>query len=49
LEFMHTDLGRSNDINGSVAAGLVPATPESYGVGLRSDSITARFNYLFGQ
>jgi hypothetical protein len=27
----------------------VPATPESYGVGLRSDSITARFNYLFGQ
>ena len=49
LEFMHTDLGRSNDINGSVAAGLVPATPESYGVGLRSDSITARFNYLLGQ
>jgi hypothetical protein len=49
LEFMHTDLGRGNDINGSVAAGFVPATPESYGVGLRSDSIMARFNYLFGQ
>jgi opacity protein-like surface antigen len=49
LEFMHTDLGRGNDINGSAAAGFVPATPEGYGVGLRSDSITARFNYLFGQ
>ena len=49
LEFMHTDLGRGNDINGSVAAGFVPVTPENYGVGLRSDSITARFNYLFGQ
>jgi len=49
LEFMHTDLGRGNDINGSVAAGFVPATPENYGVGLRSDSITAWLNYLFGQ
>ena len=49
LEFMHTDLGRGNDINGSVAAGFVPVTPENYGVGLRSDSITARFNYLLGQ
>ena len=46
LEFMHTDLGRSNDINGPQ---VVPGAPESYGVGLRSDSIMARFNYLFGQ
>jgi hypothetical protein len=43
---MHTDLGRSNDINGPQ---VVPGAPESYGVGLRSDSIMARFNYLFGQ
>jgi outer membrane immunogenic protein len=46
LEFMHTDLGRSNVINGPQ---VVPGTPESYGIGLRSNSITARFNYLFGQ
>jgi outer membrane immunogenic protein len=43
LEFMHTDLGRSNDINGTPTG-----TAESYGVGLRSNSIMARFNYLFG-
>ena len=46
LEFMHTDLGRSSDINGPQ---VVPGAPESYGIGLRSNSITARFNYLFGQ
>lgn len=46
LEFMHTDLGRSNDINGPQVA---PGAAESYGIGLRSNSITARFNYLFGQ
>jgi hypothetical protein len=46
---MHTDLGRGNDINGSVATGFGTITPENYGVGLRSDSITARLNYLFGQ
>jgi outer membrane immunogenic protein len=46
LEFMHTDLGRSNDISGPQVA---PAAAESYGIGLRSNSITARFNYLFGQ
>ena len=46
LEFMHTDLGRSNDINGPQ---IVPGAPESYGVGLRSNSIMARFNYLFGR
>jgi outer membrane immunogenic protein len=46
LEFMHTDLGRSNDINGPQVA---PGAPESYGIGVRSNSITARFNYLFGQ
>jgi outer membrane immunogenic protein len=46
LEFMHTDLGRSNDINGPSTA---PGTVESYSVGLRSNSIMARFNYLFGQ
>jgi outer membrane immunogenic protein len=46
LEFMHTDLGRGTDINGpSTGAGIA----ESYGVGLRSNSIMARFNYLFGQ
>jgi len=44
LEFMHTDLGRSTDINGPSSV-----TAESYGVGLRSNSIMARFNYLFGQ
>jgi hypothetical protein len=43
---MHTGLGRSTDINGPQ---IVPGGPESYGVGLRSNSITARFNYLFGQ
>jgi hypothetical protein len=43
---MHTDLGRSNDINGPQ---IVPGAPESYGVGLRSNSIMARFNYLFGR
>jgi hypothetical protein len=46
LEFMHTDLGRSNDISGPQ---IVPGAPESYGVGLRSNSIMARFNYLFGR
>ncbi|MFL6833777.1 MAG: outer membrane protein [Xanthobacteraceae bacterium] len=46
LEFMHTELGRSTDINGPQ---VVPGAPESYGIGLRSNSITARFNYLFGQ
>lgn len=46
LEFMHTDLGRSTDISGPQ---LVPGTAESYGVGLRSNSLMARFNYLFGQ
>src|SRR5947207_2951999 len=46
LEFMHTDLGRSTDINGPQ---IVPGAPESYGVGLRSNSIMARFNYLFGR
>jgi outer membrane immunogenic protein len=45
LEFMHTDLGRNNDINTATAA----AAAESYGVGLRSNSIMARFNYLFGR
>jgi outer membrane immunogenic protein len=45
LEFMHTDLGRNNDINTVTAAGAT----ESYGVGLRSNSIMARFNYLFGR
>jgi len=42
---MHTDLGRSTDINGPTAIGAT----ETYGVGLRSNSIMARFNYLFGQ
>ena len=46
VEFMHTDLGRSTDINGPQ---IVPGAPESYGVGLRSNSIMARFNYLFGR
>jgi outer membrane immunogenic protein len=45
LEFMHTDLGRKNDINGVPAGG---AAVENYNVGLRSNSIMARFNYLFG-
>lgn len=45
LEFMHTDLGRSTDINTTVA----PGPAESYGVGLRSNSLMARFNYLFGR
>jgi outer membrane immunogenic protein len=43
LEFMRTDLGRSNDINAPAAG-----APENYGVGLRSNSFMARFNYLFG-
>jgi outer membrane immunogenic protein len=45
LEFMHTDLGRSNDINGASSIG----TPENYGVAARSNSFMARFNYLFGR
>jgi outer membrane immunogenic protein len=53
LEFMHTDLGRSNDINGpqtAIATGApVAGTAESYGVGLRSNSFMARINYLFGR
>jgi opacity protein-like surface antigen len=49
LEFMHTDLGRSTDINGPPTGAPVPGTAESYGVGLRSNSIMARFNYLFGR
>jgi outer membrane immunogenic protein len=53
LEFMHTDLGRRNDINGpQTVIGIgaaVAGTAETYGVGLRSNSIMARFNYLFGQ
>jgi opacity protein-like surface antigen len=53
LEFMHTDLGRSNDINGAQTATATGApiagTAESYGVGLRSNSFMARFNYLFGR
>jgi len=47
LEFMHTDLGRRNDING-VPAGAPAGAAETYGVGVRSNSIMARFNYLFG-
>ncbi|HEY1364418.1 MAG TPA: outer membrane beta-barrel protein [Xanthobacteraceae bacterium] len=47
LEFMHTDLGRNTDINGA-AAGAATGTVESYAVGVRSNSIMARFNYLFG-
>jgi outer membrane immunogenic protein len=45
LEFMHTDLGRSNDINGASTLG----TAENYGVAARSNSFMARFNYLFGR
>jgi outer membrane immunogenic protein len=45
LEYMRTDLGRSNDINGV----STPGTAESYGVGVRSNSFMARFNYLFGR
>lgn len=44
LEFMHTNLGRRNDIAGA----SVPGATESYGVGVRSNSFMARFNYLFG-
>jgi outer membrane immunogenic protein len=49
LEFMHTDLGRSNDINGPATGAPIAGTTESYGVGLRSNSFMARFNYLFGR
>jgi opacity protein-like surface antigen len=45
LEFMHTDLGWSNDINGASTLG----TAENYGVAARSNSFMARFNYLFGR
>ena len=44
LEFMHTNLGRSKDISGA----SVPGATESYGVGVRTNSFMARFNYLFG-
>ena len=44
LEYMYTDLGRRNDINGPTTVGGA----ESYGVGVRSQSIMGRFNYLFG-
>jgi outer membrane immunogenic protein len=48
LEFMHTDLGRRTDIN-AVPIGAPPgAAAETYGVGVRSNSIMARFNYMFG-
>ena len=46
LEFMHTDLGRRNDINGPQPG---TGTVESYGVAVRSNSFTARLNYLFGR
>jgi len=45
LEFMHTDLGRKNDIGGAQPG---TGTTESYGVTARSNSFMARFNYLFG-
>jgi opacity protein-like surface antigen len=45
LEFMHTDLGRNNDINTTAT----PGAAENYGVGLRSNSLMARFNYFFGR
>jgi outer membrane immunogenic protein len=43
LEFMHTDLGRSNDLNGASTIG----TPENYGGAARSNSFMARLNYYF--
>jgi outer membrane immunogenic protein len=46
LEFMHTDLGRRNDINGPQPG---TGTVESYGVAVRSNSFMARLNYLFGR
>jgi outer membrane immunogenic protein len=46
LEFMHTDLGRKNDINSSQPG---TGTIESYGVSARSNSFMARLNYLFGR
>jgi outer membrane immunogenic protein len=51
LEFMHTDLGRHNDINGpqTVNGAALPGTSESYGVAVRSNSIMGRLNYLFGR
>jgi outer membrane immunogenic protein len=45
LEFMHTDLGRKNDISGPQPGA---GTTESYGVSARGNSFMARFNYLFG-
>ena len=44
LEFMHTDLGRKTDITSSSIG-----TAENYGVGMRTNSLMARFNYLFGR
>jgi len=44
LEFMHTELGRKTDITSSSIG-----TPENYGVGMRTNSLMARFNYLFGR
>lgn len=44
LEYMYTDLGRRNDISGPTT----PGGTESYSVGARSQSLMARFNYLFG-
>ena len=44
LEFMHTELGRKTDITSSSIG-----TAENYGVGMRTNSLMARFNYLFGR
>ena len=44
LEFMHTELGRRTDITSSSIG-----TAENYGVGMRTNSLMARFNYLFGR
>ena len=51
LEFMHTDVGRQNDINGpqTASGAAVPGTAENYGLAVRSNSILGRLNYFFGR
>jgi outer membrane immunogenic protein len=52
LEYLYSDLGRSNDISGpqtSLASGApIPGTNENYSTGLRSQSLMGRLNYKIG-
>jgi outer membrane immunogenic protein len=48
LEYLYSDLGRSTDINAPAIGAAVPATPETYATGLKSQSVMGRLNYKIG-